>query len=218
MGVATHLGIELAEYDKKIRTFIPDYEEMLEVASASVSTKARTIVDLGIGTGALAWRCARKAPRAKIVGVDADGEILKMARKRLGADASLLCGSFLRTAIPHCDTAVASFALHHIRTHPAKARLYDRMHGTLQRGGRFITVDCHPASDSGLAREQRQGWAAHLRKSYGKAEAEKLLTAWSHEDVYTSLETEMRLLQGSGFHVEVLWRRAAFAVLMGKRP
>jgi len=25
------------------------------------------------------------------------------------------------------------------------------------------------------------------------------------------------LLQRSGFHVEVLWRRAAFAVLMGKR-
>ena len=28
MGVATHLGIDLREYDQRIRTFIPDYEEI----------------------------------------------------------------------------------------------------------------------------------------------------------------------------------------------
>jgi hypothetical protein len=28
MGVATHLGIKLGEYDARIRTFIPDYEEI----------------------------------------------------------------------------------------------------------------------------------------------------------------------------------------------
>ena len=53
MSVATHLGIDLAEYDARIRSFIPDYEEMLAVAAAAVPAQARTIVDLGIGTGAL---------------------------------------------------------------------------------------------------------------------------------------------------------------------
>jgi ubiquinone/menaquinone biosynthesis C-methylase UbiE len=217
MGVATHLGIDLADYDRRIRTFLPDYEEMLEVAAAAVPATARTIVDLGIGTGALAWRCAKMAPRANIVGVDADSEILQMARKRLGGSASLLCGSFLRTPIPRCDSAVASFALHHIRTQSAKAKLYRRIHAALYRRGRFITVDCHPASEANLARDQRVAWAAHLRKCYVRREAEKLLTAWSQEDTYTTLDREMRLLQLCGFQVEVLWRRASFAVLMGKR-
>ena len=57
MGVASHLGIKLTEYDSRIRTFIPHYEEMLDVAAAAIPPRARTIVDLGIGTGALSSRC-----------------------------------------------------------------------------------------------------------------------------------------------------------------
>jgi hypothetical protein len=31
------------------------------------------------------------------------------------------------------------------------------------------------------------------------------------------LESEVRLLQDTGFSVDVLWRKGAFAVLMGRR-
>ena len=34
MGAASHLGIELRDYDTRIRSFIPGYEEMLDGASA----------------------------------------------------------------------------------------------------------------------------------------------------------------------------------------
>ena len=46
MGVASHLGIKLTEYDSRIRTFIPHYEEMLGVAAAAIPPRARTIVEL----------------------------------------------------------------------------------------------------------------------------------------------------------------------------
>src|SRR5215217_3110724 len=56
-GAAAHLGIDLVEYDARIRTFIPDYETMIEIAASAlhmaVTRKAPTVVDLGIGTGAL---------------------------------------------------------------------------------------------------------------------------------------------------------------------
>ena len=217
MGVATHLGIKLTEYDARIRTFIPYYEEMLHAAAASIPARARTIVDLGIGTGALAGRCSRKAPRAKIVGIDSDSEILKMAQRRLGSRAEFLCGSFLSVALPRCDVVVASLALHHVRSIPAKARLYSRIHTALRPRGVFVSVDCHPADDPDLAREQRRAWTAHLLKSYSQSEARKLLRAWSHEDYYRSLATEAGLMQRAGFRVEVLWRREGFAVLVGKR-
>src|SRR5215831_1860740 len=35
MSVASHLGIDLNDYDSRIRTFIPHYEEMLDVAGAA---------------------------------------------------------------------------------------------------------------------------------------------------------------------------------------
>jgi len=217
MGVASHLGIKLSEYDARIRTFIPDYEEMLAVAADVIPRVAKTIVDLGVGTGALASRCISKAKQAKIFGIDVDAEIMKLAKRRLGPRAKFLCGSFLGTEIPPCDAVVASFALHHVPTRQAKGRLYDRIYAGLARDGLLVTVDCHPASDSGLARKQIQAWTAHLRKSYSKAEANKLLSAWSHEDFYTPLASELELIRQSGFAAEVLWRRGAFAVLMGKR-
>ena len=217
MGVASHLGIKLSEYDARIRTFIPDYEEMLDVAAGAISVRARTLVDLGVGTGALGARCSSTAKLARIVGIDVDAVIMSLARRRLSRRATFVCGSFLRTPLPPCDAMVASFALHHVRTRNAKARLYSRVGAALSRGGTFITVDCHPAGDAGLARKQFEAWTAHLRKSYSKSEAARLLAAWSHEDVYMPMETELALMRQSGFAVEVLWRRGAFAVLMGRR-
>ena len=36
MAVASHLNIDLADYDQKIRTFIPYYEEMLDTVAAGL--------------------------------------------------------------------------------------------------------------------------------------------------------------------------------------
>ena len=90
MGVASHLGITLTEYDSRIRTFIPHYEEMLDVAAAAIPPSARTIVDLGVGTGALSARCLAVARQARTVGIDLDPDILALAGRRLqqGAPAT----------------------------------------------------------------------------------------------------------------------------------
>jgi ubiquinone/menaquinone biosynthesis C-methylase UbiE len=214
MSVAAHLGIRLDEYDARIRTFIPDYDAMLDVAASAVPPDARTIVDLGIGTGALAARCVRRARQARVVGIDADGEILTVAARRLGARLTPLHGSFLRTPLPRCDAMVASFALHHVRTRTAKGALYRRVRAVLRPRGRLILVDCEPASDRRLRASQREAWLAHLRAAYSPAKARALLAAWSHDDVYVPLDVELRLLRRSGLRPEVVWRRDAFAVVV----
>ena len=217
MGVASHLGIKLAEYDQRIRTFIPEYEEMLGVAAAAVPNAARSMVDLGTGTGALAARCLQRAPRAKVLGIDADPEMLKLAARRLGSRARLQCGSFTRASLPACDAVVASFALHHIRERSAKARLYRRIRVALRKHGVFISVDCHPADSPALGRQQREAWKSHLLASYSRKEASGLLAAWAREDTYVPLETELALFRRGGLKTEVLWRKGAFAVLLGLR-
>jgi hypothetical protein len=72
MSVAAHLGIPLREYDHRIRTFIPNYEAMLDEAARALGSGVGTIVDLGVGTGALSARCKRYVPNARIIGIDAD--------------------------------------------------------------------------------------------------------------------------------------------------
>jgi len=217
-SVASHLGIRLAEYDHRIRTFIPDYEAMLNEAADLVDPRSRTIVELGIGTGALAARCLKRAPAASVVGIDADPDILALAARRLREAGTLQPGNFIRAPLPRADAVVASFALHHVRTRVAKARLYRRIHAALRPGGLFISADCHPAADLRRWHAQRNAWKAHLDASYGAAEAEALLRAWGREDFYVPLEAELALMRRAGFSVDVAWRRQAFAVVVGACP
>jgi ubiquinone/menaquinone biosynthesis C-methylase UbiE len=213
MSVASHLGIRLAEYDTRIRTFIPDYEAMLDVAASAVPPGAHTIVDLGVGTGALAQACLKQARRARIVGIDADAAVMQLAAKRLGGRATLVCGSFLRTPLPAADAVVASYALHHVRTRPARLALYRRVRAALHRRGVLITADCHPAANRIVARRQRDLWRAHLRARYRPAAADRYLAAWAKEDVYVPLAVEMTLMEQSGLAPEVIWRKGSFAVI-----
>jgi len=214
MSVASHLGIEIAEYDQRIRTFIPAYEKMLDAAADAVDTRARTIVELGVGTGALAARCLKRVPKASVVGIDADAGILALAGRRLGRRATLRSEDFVRASLPPADAVVASFALHHVRTRGAKARLYQRVRAALRPGGLFISADCHPAADPARAASQRDAWKTHLRASYDAGKAESLLRAWGREDVYVPLDEELALLKRAGFSVDVAWRRGAFAVIV----
>jgi trans-aconitate methyltransferase len=216
MGVAAHLGIDLAQYDARIRTFIPHYEEMLDVAASAIHPDSGIVVDLGVGTGALSARCQSFAPTAKFLGIDSDPEMLKAAEKRVSG-AQFICSSFLRCEIPPCDAVVASFALHHVRTRSAKGALYQRIAAALHSGGQIVNVDCQPAQEKRIAQRQFEAWKAHLRLSYDEQQSRDYLAAWAKEDVYVPLASEMALMTNAGFSVEVLWRKDAFAVLEGTR-
>ena len=120
------------EYDARIRTFIPDYEEMLDVAAAAVPRNARAIVDLGTGTG----RARRAMPPPRSHGParrhrrrhgDPEGRGATAGRAARRSSRA----SFLRAPIPRCDVIVSSFALHHVRTRAAKAGLYTRLRRAL---------------------------------------------------------------------------------------
>jgi tRNA (cmo5U34)-methyltransferase len=217
MSVAAHLGIRLGEYDKRIRTFIPRYEEMLDEAARAIAPGANTIVDLGVGTGALAARCLQQAPSARVTGIDADADILALAQRRLGASARLVAANFVRADLPRADAVVASFALHHVRTRDAKRRLFCRVRAALRPRGVFVSADCYPSGVTARWARQRAEWLAHLRRSYSAREAAKLLDGWGDEDVYVPLDAECALLRQAGFSsIDVVWRREAFAVIAAR--
>jgi len=221
VGVAAHLGIDLGEYDRQIRTFIPGYDRMLAIAArtlaATVRRKAPTIVDLGIGTGALAARCLGVRPRARIVGVDADAAMLDLARRRLGGHVTFLPASFERAPLPRCDAIVSSLALHHIPTARRRAAAFRRFGRALRRGGVLISADCYLASSAALQRADRLDWVEHLEQTYPSGQARAFLRAWAKEDFYVSLDDELELLSRAGFHPDVAGRSGSFAVICATR-
>jgi 2-polyprenyl-3-methyl-5-hydroxy-6-metoxy-1,4-benzoquinol methylase len=223
VSVASHLHIRLDEYDARIRTFIPGYEQMLDAAAGAlraIDERAPTIVDLGTGTGALAARCLAVRSDAKLIAIDEDAAILDMARQRLaasGALASFVQSSFLDAPLPHCHAVVASLALHHVRTIERKQQLYRDCHGAIAAGGLLISADCIISSDSRLAELERERWRIHLRQSYSDADTSAYFDAWAQEDVYFTLAQELAMLQAAGFAPDVIWRDAPFAVIAARR-
>jgi SAM-dependent methyltransferase len=223
MTVASHLGIQLADYDAKIRTFIPNYDQMLDAAADALhalDTTAPHVVDLGTGTGALAERCLRAIPDARVTAIDEDAGIVALARQRLQLDAhraATLLGSFLDVEIPQGDAIVGSLTFHHLRTDEIKRAAYRRFRAALSPGGLLVSADCNPSTDERLAAHERAAWRAHLGLTYSDAETDALFASWANEDVYVPLGRELELLDEAGFHAEVAWRLGAFAVIAARR-
>ncbi len=224
MSVASHLNIGTGEYDRRIRTFIPRYREMLDAAAGALRLLPRrrpTIVDLGIGTGALAARCATVAPDASIRGVDADPAMLAVAARRLKASTAasftLTTGDFLDLPLPPCDAVTAALALHHVGTRRSKQRLYRRCRAALRPRGLVITADCFPPSTPSLERQARADWIGHMGKTYTARQARAYLSTWAREDTYFPLAVELAMLGRAGFETDVVWRYGAFGVIVATK-
>ena len=217
--VSAHLRIPVKEYDARIRTFVPDYEEMLDEAERAVDAVASdgpVVLDLGIGTGALAERCVRARPGATVIGLDSDPAMLEMARARLAgrAPAELRTGSFLEAGLPPCDLLVASLSFHHVADPGEKRRLYAACREAVRAGGAMVLADCYAPSRPELLERGLAAWRRHLERSYTPEEARGHLEAWAGEDTYFPLADELAWLREAGFRPDVLWRRGLNAVVL----
>lgn len=224
MSVAKHLNITPQQYDTEIRNLIPRYDELLVQAAQALhlaSRKVQSIVDLGVGTGALTAACLKQLPSARVWGIDADNSMVSMVGKRLGArrrQVQLVHGDFTVTALPRCDAIVASYALHHIKQARVKQRFYRRCFAALRSGGVLVNGDCAPASEASAFARDLEVWYAHLGNTFGRAEGKRIYASWAEEDFYFPLREESRMLERAGFRVELPWRRSPFAVIVGIKP
>lgn len=221
VSVAGHLGIETADYDRQIRTFIPHYDEILDAAAQALDAldrPAKVLLDLGTGSGALAARCLQRLPAARVVGIDSDGAMLSMASKRLGRRLTTIVGDFTTASYPRCDVVTASFSLHHVAAAGVKQRVFAKAFDALGPGGLLVDADSLLAADARLVNKGLVEWRRHLAATHGDAGARRFMRAWAKEDTYFPLDLEVGLLRNVGFVVDVVWRRGAFAVLAAKKP
>lgn len=227
MSVAGHLRIVLEEYDASIRAFVPGYAAMLREAAAvlgDLPAATPDVVDVGIGTGALAAACLAVRPGARLTGIDVDPEILAAARDRLsgagldgGPPVRLIEADFLEAPLPACDAILASLALHHVPTAAAKRAFYGRCAQALRPGGALVSADRFLAGEPSTDAAEREAWLTHLERSCSRAEAEGYLSAWADEDTYFPLREELGWLREARLAPEVRWREPGFAVVAAWR-
>ncbi len=113
------------------------------------------VLDLGCGTGTLALRAKLAAPEIRVVGLDADPEVL--ARGRAKAEAEGVAVEFdeaLSTALPYedgtFDRVLSSLFFHHLDDH-AKERTLAEVVRVLRPGGQLHVADWGKPSDPLMA-------------------------------------------------------------------
>ncbi|MFI7533459.1 class I SAM-dependent methyltransferase [Streptosporangium sp. NPDC049376] len=105
------------------------------------------IVDVGCGTGSLAVTLARVEPRARIIGLDPDSDVLATARRKAAASGVTVrwqtgMGDELAGLLgaASVDTVVSSLVLHQCPV-PVKRAVLASMATALRPGGRLVIAD-----------------------------------------------------------------------------
>ena len=130
-------------YDSFAKLVNPLRQRLLQQANIQPGQR---VLDLGCGTGLLTLMIKRSVPEAQVTGLDADEEVLKIARaKSPGTDIQWDHAFAFEMPYPDqsFDAVVSSFVTHHL-TGADKLRAFREVHRILRPDGCFYILDFGP--------------------------------------------------------------------------
>jgi tRNA (cmo5U34)-methyltransferase len=175
---------------------VPSYLEFQEQAAAAVkAVEARTILELGIGTGETARRVLAVHPDAHLTAIASSAEMLERARSVV-PDADLRLAQ-LQDPLPDgpFDLVVSALAVHHLDG-PGKRDLFRRVAEILSPGGAFLLADVVvPENDDDVVTP----------------------IDWEY-DLPDRIDDQLEWLRAAGLDAETVWSYKDLAVLRATRP
>ena len=209
-------------YDSLIQRAVPRYDEMVARLLDFLPADARSLVELGCGTGNLSLELVAKYPRGALTFVDASPEMIAVTRSRVDQARTSATPSvgFLVQRFEELDfrertfdVVVSSISLHHVED---KARLYARVQSLLSRGGRFCFADQIRGEPESNHRLNWERWLDFCRERghCTPEEIESLVQHAAAHDHYTTLTDHIALLSRAGFsEIDCVWRNGMWGIV-----
>jgi tRNA (cmo5U34)-methyltransferase len=122
-----------------IRDDIPVYERLQDELARASGSGARSVLELGTGTGETTRRLLVRHPEATVIGVDVSAPMLARARESLPPARVDLRVARLEDPLPEGSFELVA-SVHHL-TAADKADLFARVADALLPGGRFVLAD-----------------------------------------------------------------------------
>ena len=208
------------EYDKNRRNFIPCFEDYYISTTKFLAEKIKNpkcIVDLGSGTGLLAYYWYQKFQSANYMLVDIAEDMLSVAKRRFNGLKNFsyqVCDYKLELPKVAFDVVISALSIHHLEDHE-KLQLFKNLYETLPIDGTFVNYDQFCAGDPELDDWYDQYWESQL---YQSGLTKKDIELWQERrkfDRECSVEKEVELLKTSGFKkVKCIYGYHKFAVIL----
>lgn len=210
-----------ATYDRDRMKLIPGHERFYAAALALIPDDARTIVDLGAGSGLFSAMLHARFPRAELQMIDFSRNMLDLAKQRLGAAPNLhyTLADYTTAELPaRADAVVSALSIHHLDD-SVKQAILPRILAALRPGGVFLNADHIAGPTPELETEYQQRWLANVRAE-GATEHEISNSLYRQtEDRRTPVLAQLAWLRAAGFaHVDIWHKDNSFAVLTGRKP
>jgi tRNA (cmo5U34)-methyltransferase len=182
-------------YLTMMREAVPGYDRLEDETLTATGVGAKSVLELGTGTGETARRVLNRHPDAQLIGIDASPGMVKVARASLPADRVKLVVGRLEDPLPEgsFDLVVSALAVHHLEG-TGKADLFRHIASRLDPAGRFVLADV----------------IEPVNPSY-------VVTAIDAEvDHPSKLDEQLAWLEAAGLFPEVTWTHRDLVVIVGR--
>jgi tRNA (cmo5U34)-methyltransferase len=222
--VFEHFDREAAIFDANILNSVPHYQRMIRVLVEMLPfprNRKVTLMDVGSGTGNIAYVLKEAFPKSDLVCLDLSPNMLKVAREKLKRFKGI---EYIQANVADYrfdrkyDAIVSSLTLHHLETDTEKHRFHKKVHAALKPGGYFINADIIQAPDKKMQAVNLAKWKDFILLSSSAAFMKDRYKKYLAEDRPAVLLNELDSLRDARFHlVDVFWKYYNFAVYGGVR-
>jgi tRNA (cmo5U34)-methyltransferase len=208
-------------YDADRAKLIPCYDAFYRRATDLIAHDARSILDLGAGTGLLSSFVRQWYPDAHILLADVSEPMLARARTRLAGDpnVSFEVTDFITAPITGTyDSIVSALSIHHLDDADKKS-LFRKIFAALRPGGVFVNAEQVAGPTPALDASYKKLWLEQVRELGATADQIADSLYRQQDDRCASVEDQLAWMREAGFADADCWfKDNRFAVLAGSRP
>ena len=202
----------LSEYDEHMLSCVEGCREGYTEMAKLLPETAKTLLDLGCGTGLELYEIFKRIPHIEVTGIDLTDAMLQRLREKYpDKKLNLICGDYFKVPFGNgFDCAVSFQTMHHFKK-DKKAELYKKLYSALSESG--VYIECDYMVTSQALEDLYFSEYDRLKKEQGLSGNE-----FYHYDTPCTVANQLALLEGAGFKdVKMTFRQENTTIIVGRK-